>query len=209
MIETASEPGAACYALRFVFRRPRIGIAANCAFHWFARCSKSRNAATLVTKRRRHTHFTVEHLIDARVAPEVIDVYRALIAEASPTGRSTGTTDDGPAGCEIQRADLLPGSVSRLNAFVPERMAQIEESLPRAPCASGSAGTRRKSRNSVSIWHKPKLATRRKSRSSALTWCKPKLGTSHKWRNSPAISRKPKPPQGANRATTRARCGDE
>ena len=26
------------YSLRFIFRRPRIGIAANCAFHWFARC---------------------------------------------------------------------------------------------------------------------------------------------------------------------------
>src|SRR4029453_15502013 len=32
--------------------------------------------AALVKKRRRHTHFTVEHLIDPRVAPEVIELYR-------------------------------------------------------------------------------------------------------------------------------------
>src|SRR5213083_1877362 len=36
------------------------------------------NAAALVKKRRRHTHFTMEHLIDARVAPGVIELYRAL-----------------------------------------------------------------------------------------------------------------------------------
>ena len=84
------------------------------------------NAATLVKKRRRHTHFTVEHLIDARVAPEVIDVYRALIAEASPTGSSRGTTVTAPQATKSNEADLLPGSVSRLNAFVPESAAQIE-----------------------------------------------------------------------------------
>ena len=84
------------------------------------------NAATLVKKRRRHTHFTVEHLIDARVAPEVIDVYRALIAEASPTGKSRGTTATAPQASKSNE-DLLPGSVSRLNAFVPERIGQIEE----------------------------------------------------------------------------------
>ena len=42
VIETASEAGAAGYALRFVFRRRRNGIAAHCGFHWFARCRSSR-----------------------------------------------------------------------------------------------------------------------------------------------------------------------
>jgi GT2 family glycosyltransferase/glycosyltransferase involved in cell wall biosynthesis len=84
------------------------------------------NAATLVKKRRRHTHFTVEHLIDARVAPEVIDVYRALIAEASRTGNSRGTMATSTQAAKSDEPDLLPGSVSRLNASVPERMAQIE-----------------------------------------------------------------------------------
>jgi GT2 family glycosyltransferase/glycosyltransferase involved in cell wall biosynthesis len=84
-----------------------------------------RNAALLVKKQRRHTHFTVEHLIDARVAPGVIELYRALIGEASATEKSKGTMTKSRTG-SADEADLLPGSVSRLNAFVPERIAQIE-----------------------------------------------------------------------------------
>jgi len=84
------------------------------------------NAAALVKKRRRHTHFTVEHLIDARVAPAVIELYRALIGEASATGRNKGKIAKSRESRSPDEADLLPGSVSRLNAFVPERIAQIE-----------------------------------------------------------------------------------
>jgi len=84
------------------------------------------NAAALVKKRRRHTHFTVEHLIDARVAPGVIELYRVLIGEASPTGRNKGKMAKSRETGSLDEADLLPGSVSRLNAFVPERIAQIE-----------------------------------------------------------------------------------
>ena len=84
------------------------------------------NAAALVKKRRRHTHFTVEHLIDARVAPGVIELYRALIGEASATGRNKGKIARSRETDSPDEADLLPGSVSRLNAFVPERIAQIE-----------------------------------------------------------------------------------
>ena len=85
--------------------------------------AKTGNAAALVAPRKRHTHFTIEQLIDARVAPEAIDLYRALLAEASPgkaikpsISRASPTADD-----------LLPGSVSRLHTFVPERIAQIEQ----------------------------------------------------------------------------------
>ena len=85
-----------------------------------------KNAATLVKKRRRHTHFTVEHLIDARVAPEVIALYRALIAEASSKASPKEHKTETPEPERSGDADLLPGSVSRLNAFVPERTAQIE-----------------------------------------------------------------------------------
>src|SRR5438034_2444465 len=84
------------------------------------------NAAALVKKRRRHTHFTVEHLIDARVAPGVIELYRVLIGEASPTGRNKGKMAKSRETGSLDEADLLPGSFSRLNAFVPERIAQIE-----------------------------------------------------------------------------------
>src|SRR5205823_11299134 len=88
--------------------------------------SEVHKAAALVTKRRRHTHFTIEHLIDARVAPDVIDVYRALVAEASPTGKNRATTATAPQTAKSDEADLLPGAVSRLNSFVPESAARIE-----------------------------------------------------------------------------------
>jgi GT2 family glycosyltransferase/glycosyltransferase involved in cell wall biosynthesis len=83
-------------------------------------------AAALVKRRRRHTHFTVEHLIDAGVAPGVIELYHALIGEASATETKRGKrSKSGDAG-NADEAELLAGSVSRLNAFVPERSAQIE-----------------------------------------------------------------------------------
>jgi GT2 family glycosyltransferase len=87
------------------------------------------SAAALVTRRRRHTHFTIDQLIDARVAPEVIDLYRALIVEASGKGANKAAAAAAQSeGCQAKSniVDLLPGAVSRLNAFVPERIAQIQ-----------------------------------------------------------------------------------
>src|SRR5207244_11812209 len=84
------------------------------------------SAAALVKKRKRHTHFTLEHLIDARIAPEVIELYRALISEAWAPERNKGKVAKSPETGSADEADLLPGSVSRLNACVPERIAQIE-----------------------------------------------------------------------------------
>jgi GT2 family glycosyltransferase/glycosyltransferase involved in cell wall biosynthesis len=88
--------------------------------------AEAHNAAALVKKRRRHTHFTTEHLIDARVAPGVIELYRTLIGEASTTGRNKQNLDNSRQSGSPDEADFLPGSVSRLNAFVPEQIAQIE-----------------------------------------------------------------------------------
>ena len=88
--------------------------------------AKIRSAASLVTTRRRHTHFTVEQLIDARVSAEVIELYRALIAEASPTRENKVRMAKASQTAKQGEADLLPGAVSRINAFVPERIAQIE-----------------------------------------------------------------------------------
>jgi GT2 family glycosyltransferase/glycosyltransferase involved in cell wall biosynthesis len=84
------------------------------------------SAAALVTKRRRHTHFTVDHLIDARVAPELIDLYRALVTEVSAGGKKKAAAATALQTGKSEKADLLPGAVSRLNAFVPEKIAQIE-----------------------------------------------------------------------------------
>jgi GT2 family glycosyltransferase len=90
------------------------------------------SAAALIKRRRRHTHFTIEELIDARVSAEVVDLYRALIAEANQ-GSKALTRKDGK--CKITEAgqtaqtpepDLLPGSISRLKAFVPENSAEVQ-----------------------------------------------------------------------------------
>jgi GT2 family glycosyltransferase/glycosyltransferase involved in cell wall biosynthesis len=83
-------------------------------------------AGALVTKRRRHTHFTVDHLIDARVAPELIDLYRGLVTEVSAGGKKKAAAATALQTGKSEKADLLPGAVSRLNAFVPEKIAQIE-----------------------------------------------------------------------------------
>src|SRR5437588_10747532 len=78
-----------------------------------------RSAAALVSTRRRHTHFRIDDLIDAGVSDEGIELYRSLIAEASPSktrvARATSRRDTS------SEPDLLPGSVSRVNTFVPER----------------------------------------------------------------------------------------
>ncbi|MGE5208162.1 MAG: glycosyltransferase, partial [Alphaproteobacteria bacterium] len=84
--------------------------------------AKAAGAAALVTARKRHTHFTIEQLIDARVAPEAIDLYRMLVAEASPS-KAKPSRSKAP----LTSDDLLPGSVSRLQTFVPQRVAQIEQ----------------------------------------------------------------------------------
>ncbi len=84
-------------------------------------------AAALVRKPRRHTHFTVEHLIDAGVAPEVIEFYRALIAEASASRENKAHMGSAHHVTKADEADLLPGAITRLNALVPERIAHIED----------------------------------------------------------------------------------
>ena len=87
--------------------------------------AKIHSAAELVATKRRHTHFTIDQLVDAGVSGEVIELYRALIAEASPTRRKTSVAKSA-AGAKSHEIDLLPGAVSRLDSFVPDRFAQIE-----------------------------------------------------------------------------------
>src|SRR5436309_11682517 len=84
--------------------------------------AKTTSAAALVAPRKRHTHFTIEQLIDARVAPEAIELYRVLLTEASAGKLVKPSTSR----ASLSADDLLPGSVSRLHTFVPERIAQVE-----------------------------------------------------------------------------------
>jgi GT2 family glycosyltransferase/glycosyltransferase involved in cell wall biosynthesis len=91
------------------------------------------NAAALVTTRRRHIHFTIDQLIDAGVSAEVIELYRALVAEAGQVASASVRKGNkrriakAPQTAKLGETDLLPGAVSRLNAFVPEDNAEIQQ----------------------------------------------------------------------------------
>jgi GT2 family glycosyltransferase len=87
--------------------------------------TKIASAAGLVATKRRHTHFTIDQLIDAGVSGEVAELYRALVAEASSRKRKKSVTKSAP-GAKSHETDLLPGAVSRLDSFVPDRFAQLE-----------------------------------------------------------------------------------
>ena len=84
------------------------------------RDAKVANAAALVTRSKQHTRFSIDDLIDARVSGEVIQFYRALISEAK--GKIGKTSQ----GAKQEERDLLPGTVSKLDASVPERIVRIE-----------------------------------------------------------------------------------
>src|SRR3954452_5171970 len=86
--------------------------------------AKIRSAADLVATKRRHTHFSIDQLVDAGVSGEVIELYRALVAETLPRKRKSPVTK--ARGAKSNETDLLPGAVSRLDSFVPDRFAQIE-----------------------------------------------------------------------------------
>lgn len=88
--------------------------------------NKVDSAAALVSARRRHTHFTIDTLIDAGVSAEIIELYRALIAEASGGNKVQMAKAASTRRAKSDDAGVLPGSVSRVKGFVPERIAQIE-----------------------------------------------------------------------------------
>ena len=87
--------------------------------------AKIHSAAELVATKRRHTHFAIDQLVDAGVSGEVVELYRALVAQASPTRPKTLGAKSAPSP-KSRETDLLPGAVSRLDSFVPDRFAQIE-----------------------------------------------------------------------------------
>ena len=78
------------------------------------------NAAALVIRKKRHTHFSIDDLVEARVSSEVIDFYRALINEAN------GKIGTKWQAVEQKEPDLLPGTVSRLDTSVPESIVRIK-----------------------------------------------------------------------------------
>ncbi len=126
VIETASERHRLVTHYDLFFQDPETELRRIAEFIGLPE-SDVHGAAALVKKRRRHTRFTVEHLIDARVAPEVIELYRALTTETSAMRGSKERTANPQDTAKLDEPDLLAGSVTRLNAFVPERAARIEQ----------------------------------------------------------------------------------
>jgi GT2 family glycosyltransferase/glycosyltransferase involved in cell wall biosynthesis len=78
------------------------------------------NTAGLVTEKKRHTRFSINDLVEARVSGEVIEFYRALIDEAK------GKIGSNSQAVKRDEPELLPGAVSQLDALVPERIVRIE-----------------------------------------------------------------------------------
>jgi GT2 family glycosyltransferase/glycosyltransferase involved in cell wall biosynthesis len=78
------------------------------------------NAAALITRNKRHTHFSIDDLVEARVSSEMIDFYRALINEANGKMGTNSQT------VKQNEPDLLHGAVSQLDTSVPERIVRIE-----------------------------------------------------------------------------------
>jgi GT2 family glycosyltransferase/glycosyltransferase involved in cell wall biosynthesis len=89
--------------------------------------SQVEHAAALVTKRRRHTRFTLGQLVDAGVAAEVIDLYRGLLVETTRAKSNKEAAAKAQQPTKAAEPDFLPGAISRLNAFVPDTVAQIEQ----------------------------------------------------------------------------------
>jgi GT2 family glycosyltransferase len=109
----------------FFFQEPELELRRITDFIGLAD-AKTSSAASLVAPRKRHTHFTIDDLIDAHVAPEVIELYRALINKASATGKKAAA----PTTLQAVRPgmdDLHPGAVSRLSMFIPQKIAQVEQ----------------------------------------------------------------------------------
>ena len=82
--------------------------------------ARVRDAAALVARDRRHTHFTTEQLVETRISPQLLELLRQLMTEAGRTDEVAGLSPH-HAG-EIAEADdeIIPGAASRLDVSVPD-----------------------------------------------------------------------------------------
>jgi len=167
--------------------------------------TKVATAAALVAKRRRHTHFTVDHLIDRACRPRSESIfYRALIEEASVGRRKKTAAATVLHPAKSEKADLLSGSVSRLMLVRPGKdgadraalqselltqtetrhKAQVEELTGHlAQNRNATQGT--SPRNSPATWRKPNRDTRHKLRNSSSTWLRQNHSIRRRSRSSP------------------------
>ncbi len=82
----------------------------------------TRKVAALITSGKRHTQFTTDQLIEARISPALLDLYRELSVEAGRpeeamrASRSQLLSDETTS----STVDMLPGAASRLDVSVPD-----------------------------------------------------------------------------------------
>ena len=134
-------------------------------------------------------------MIDARVSAEVIELYRALVAEADRSASPSASKGnkaklaDASQTAKREEADLLPGAVSRLDAFVPERIARIEH-LERELLANlTSSHEKERAEHLEREFRQFKPSPRKRTQCPA---CAKRSSRKSKSRNSTPILRKPK-----------------
>ena len=80
-----------------------------------------KDAAKLVIMQKRHTQFSIDQLLDARVSDQLIELYRNLVAESTrPLQADSTAPKKGDAPARSSPDDLLPGASNRLNVAVPD-----------------------------------------------------------------------------------------
>jgi GT2 family glycosyltransferase/glycosyltransferase involved in cell wall biosynthesis len=80
---------------------------------------RAKDAAALVTRNRRHTHFTIEELVEARVSPELLELFRELSAEAGHAEKASPRSRDRSV-ASATSPEIIPGATSRLDISVPD-----------------------------------------------------------------------------------------
>ncbi len=98
-----------------------------------------RPASRIVELRRRHTHVTMEQLIDARVSGQVIDLYRTLIAEADSS--FAGTISSVKKRKRTKEDVLLPRGKLREPDLLPAPISEQDRAVSRGEAASGTETT--------------------------------------------------------------------
>ena len=85
--------------------------------------SRIREAASLVTLGRRHTEFTTEQLLEARISPKLLELYRKLSLEAGRPDETKAISVNGFRNSESKSTDdeILPGATNRLDVSVPDK----------------------------------------------------------------------------------------
>ncbi|MGI8890866.1 MAG: glycosyltransferase [Chthoniobacterales bacterium] len=82
-------------------------------------------AAAMVSRQRRHTHFTIAETTEAGVSPEVVKLYQQLTEEAFTEGERNSPSFQ--ATSPIQIGDLSKGATNQIDPLVPGVLARLRD----------------------------------------------------------------------------------